>query len=560
MKNLLSLKKSRLTTIIICLIIISSISIGFKLSHVDFTEPPISEDTYVYVLAAFSIINADFSQPDIKPLGWSIFISPFYLFTDSTDLLHYLNITRILSIAISTITIIPMYILARRFFDEKYSLVASSLFAFEPHLNYNSVLGLSEPIFVLAIILSAIFILQKNHSWYFYLSFLVVGIAWWIRVNGFISIVILSIIFFIVYKPTSKNFFKYLLCIALVIIIVSPMLIQKYDQFGDPLYFAISDNYFTGDDIIHSSVNTKDIQYSASDYIQDNGIIGFLERFGLTGLGNMALYMFKMLFPYLIILVPFGVLFSLRTFAQDRDYIKSIWVLLLISLGSIVIQFSIEPDMRFIYHTLPFLIILSTITIQRIVKHGLSTFSFSAKQKNFFLIGIICVVIILSGTFTLGFNAPDKLLNQERIEFSKILTQKFNGKILGIGDSLRLLTYTQLQDSPNSFKEFKTSTYDFVIKPRSSLFISENMLEHVELYAQSLDELIKIGKEYDLKYIAINEEQSKKIDYPYLANLYDDEETYPFLTKVLDTEKIGFKKFKVKVFEINYDKFIVNEN
>ena len=532
MNNSLSLKKSHITTTVICLLIISSISVGFKLSQVDFTEPPISEDTYAYTLAAFSIINGDFSQPDTKPLGWSIFISPFYLFTDSADLLDYLNISRILSIAISTITILAMYVLARRFFDEKYSLVASCLFAFEPHLNTNSVLGISEPIFILVIILSTIFILQKNHSWYFYLSFLLAGIAWWIRVNGFITIIILSIIFFIVYKPIPKNFFKYLLCITLLIIIASPMLMQKYDQFGDPLYFQISNNYFLGDPVFHFSENTKNIQYSANDYIQDNGIISFIERFGTTGLYNMGSFLLKMLFPYLIVLVPFGILFSLRTFAQD---------------------------MRFIYHTFPFLIILSTIVIQRIVKHGLSTFSFSEKQKNFFLVGIICVVIILSGTFTLRIDTPDKLLSQERIEFSKILTQKFNGKILDVGDTLRLLTYTQLQNSPNLFKEFKISDHDFVVGRQSNIFASENMLERTVLYAQSLDELIEIGKEYDLKYIAINEKQGKVIWYPYLSTIYDEGENYPFLTKVLDTEKMGFKKFKVKVFEINYNKFILNE-
>jgi len=557
--NLLSLKKSRTTAVVICLIVISSISVGFKLSYVDFNEPPISEDTYAYVLAAFSIINGDFSQPDTKPLGWSILISPFYLFIDSNDLLDYLNIARILSIAISTITIIAMYVLARRFFDEKYSLVASCLFAFEPHLNNNSVLGISEPIFILAIILSTIFILQKNHSWYFYLSFFLAGIAWWIRVNGFITVVILSIIFFIVYKPTSKNFFKYLLCITLFIIIASPMLMQKYDQFDDPLYFQISSNYFLGDPVFHFSENTKNIQYSANDYIQDNGIISFIERFGTTGLYNMASFLLKMLFPYLIILVPFGILFSLRTFAQDKDYIKSIWILLLISIGSVVIQFSIAPDMRFIYHTFPFLIILSTIVIQRIVKHGLSTFSFSEKQKNFFLVGIICVVIILSGTFTLRIDTPDKLLSQERIEFSKILTQKFNGKILDVGDTLRLLTYTQLQNSPNLFKEFKISTYDFVVGRQSNIFASENMLERTVLYAQSLDELIEIGKEYDLKYIAINEKSGKTVWYPYLITIYDEGKNYPFLTEVMDTEKMGFKKFKVKVFEIDYDKFILKE-
>ncbi len=559
MNNSSALKKSNIATIVICLIIISSISIGFKLSHVDFSNPIIGEDTYVYVLGAFSVINGDFSQPDRKALGWSIFISPFYLLTDSTDLLDYLNITRILSIAISTVTIIPMYILARRFFDEKYSLMASCLFAFEPHLNYNSVLGLSEPLFILGVVLASIFILQKNHNWYFYLSFLLAGIVWWVRFNGLIMVMILSIVFFVVYKPSSKNFLKYLVCIGLFLIIVSPILIQRYDQFGDPLYFAVSDNHFIGDAYSNYAVNTKDIEYSASDYIQDNGVISFVERFGLTGLHIMALDMFKMLFPYLIFLLPFGVLFSIRSFAQDKDYIKSIWILLLVNLGSLILVFSIWGDMRFMYHVFPFIIIISTIVIQRVVKHGLSTFQFSEKQKNFFLVGVISIVIISASMLTLRMNESDELLDQERIEFSKLLTQKFNGKISAGGDVLRLLTYTQLQDSPHLFKEFKTSTYDFSIGRDSDLFASENMLERTLLYAKSLDELIEVGKEYDLKYIAINKEQPKNDWFGYLTNLYDEGEKYPFLTKVLDTKEIGFKKFKVKVFEINYDKFITNE-
>ena len=130
---------------------------------------------------------------------------------------------------------------------------------------------------------------------------------------------------------------------------------------------------------------------------------------------------------------------------------------------------------------------------------------------------------------------------------------------MDVGDTLRLLTYTQLQNSPNLFKEFKISDHDFVVGRQSNIFASENMLERTVLYAQSLDELIEIGKEYDLKYIAINEKQGKVIWYPYLSTIYDEGENYPFLTKVLDTEKMGFKKFKVKVFEINYNKFILNE-
>jgi len=544
--------------IIFYLTLIIIISLGLKFYLVDFSSPPHGDD-FGYVLDSIQYSQGDFFLSQKNHPGWSLVLTPFVTMMNSDDFLDYASLAKILSIAISTVTIIPMYILARRFFDEKYSLVASCLFAFEPHLNYNSVFGLSEPVYILAIILASIFILQKNHNWYFYISFLLAGIIWWVRFNGLVMVMILSIVFFVVYKPSSKNFLKYLLCIALFVIVVSPILIQRGDQFGDPLYFEVSDNYFMGDSYANYAVNTKYIEYSASDYIQDNGVISFIERFGLTGLYTMGSHMFKMLFPYLIFLVPFGVLFSLRTFAEDRDYMKSIWILLLVNLGFLIIVFSIWPDMRLIYHVFPFLIIISTIVIHRIVKHGLSTFQFSENQKRYFLIGVIGVIIISSGLFTFTVNKTDKLLDQERIQFSEILVQKFNGKIVAGGDVLRLLTYTQLQQSPNLFKEFKINTYDFSIGRESNLFASENMLERIILYAKSLDELIEIGKKYDLKYIAINKEQSKEDWYNYLNDLYDEGENYPFLTKVLDTEKNGFKVLKIKVFEINYDKFILND-
>jgi hypothetical protein len=41
----------------------------------------------------------------------------------------------------------------------------------------------------------------------------------------------------------------------------------------------------------------------------------------------------------------------------------------------------------------------------------------------------------------------------------------------------------------------------------------------------------------------------------YSKRLYDNEEKYPYLEKVFDSEESGYKKFKVKVFEIDYDKF-----
>ena len=143
------------------LIIISLISFGLKLYTADFSSLP-SEDTFGYVVRSISDNNGDFTEPPRKTLGWSLTISPFLRSINSENFLDYLNIARGLSLSISVISIVPLYLLARRFFDEKYSLVAAFLFAIEPHLNYNAGGGYSEPLFILIMILTSYFILKKD--------------------------------------------------------------------------------------------------------------------------------------------------------------------------------------------------------------------------------------------------------------------------------------------------------------------------------------------------------------------------------------------------------------
>ena len=40
-----------------------------------------------------------------------------------------------------------------------------------------------------------------------------------------------------------------------------------------------------------------------------------------------------------------------------------------------------------------------------------------------------------------------------------------------------------------------------------------------------------------------------------MDNLYYDYEKYDYIEKFFDSDEYGFKKLKIKVFEINYNKF-----
>ena len=537
--------------IVFFLILISLISLGFKLYTVDFTVLP-AEDTFGYVLRGMAHNNGDFTEHPRKTLGWSIFISPFFHMTDSNNFLEYVSIARGLGLAISIITIIPMYVLSRKFFDAKYSLCAVGLFAFEPHLNHVSGLGYTEPLYILATILSLYFILNKNSN-YSYLSFLTIGLLWWVKWNGIVMLLIASIIFFTNFKKTPKLFLKYFACLAICLIVVSPMLIERNGQFGSPLFFSQNEHMFTGEYATIMAENMMGVEYSAFDYVDDHGFGKFIEKFVFLGIYNLLFTLFKMSLPYLIFFLPFGILFSLRSFDQEKKYIRSNWILILISLGAFIFYFAIMPEKRLIYHVYPFLIILAAISLQRLVEYGLPIFSFNEKQKKICLVGIMCTVLLLSSLYTLRYEVPDPILSNEEILFAETLENKFDGKILDAGYTLKGLYYVHVMDPDGVFKNYKITQNP---GPYNIFeFNSENVnLMPTMLYAKSLEDFIEVSYEYELNYISINK-KDVMIFYPYLDEIYENEDKFPYLTKVFDTENEGFEKLKAKVFEIDYKKF-----
>ena len=53
----------------------------------------------------------------------------------------------------------------------------------------------------------------------------------------------------------------------------------------------------------------------------------------------------------------------------------------------------------------------------------------------------------------------------------------------------------------------------------------------ITLYAKSLESFIEISYEYELKYISINKNGVADVFYPYLGEIYENEEEFPYLTK-----------------------------
>ena len=541
MEITLQVSRSR---VILFLILICVISLGLKLYTVDFSIPPHGDDIG-YVLHAIQYNEGDFFVSQKKNPGWPLFLAPFMSIINSNDLLDYTNFARVLGLIISTATIFPMYFLARKFFDEKYSLIAASLFAFEPHLNYNSGAALSEPLLILVLITSMIFILH-NKTKYLYLAFVFAGLCWWVRLEVIYPMLAIILIYFIVHRAKSNSLRNFSLCIIFLLIIISPLFVQRYIQFDDPFYVWYTGTIFADN-------------YAGIFSQEDPGIINFVEEYGISGLtdrlvnglANLFNVLFRILFPYLIVLIPFGVLFSLRPIKQKLRNIKANWIMIIVTISILIIPFAIADERRYLFSLFPFLIILSTIPIQRVTDYGLSTFSFNERQKSTFLVIIVGIVILLSGIFTtgitgFGYGLPNTALENEKIKFTEYLVENFDGRMLRDEVVNDYLAYVNLTSDDNDFKTFKSPRGK---NPYPDLY-EPGKVVRMSVYGKTVEELVTNGETRDLKYIAILEKGS--YFFPFLNDLYYNEEKYPYMKKIFDSNEISYKEFKTKVFEIDY--------
>ena len=528
------------------------ISLILKLYTTDFSIPVFS-DNLSYALSAIAHTNGDFSQSSHRGTGWSIFVAIFYSFINSENFLVYSNTIKIISLAVASSTVFLVYQLGRKFFDQRYSLVAAGLFAFIPHLNYNSGFGLTEPLYHLTLIAAFYFAINKNTK-FIIPSLLLVGILWWIKLNEIFPLIILIIIYFVT-KRNSPNLYRNLFIgILIFLAVISPMLYDRYEQFGDPFFFGYSPYIFTGswEKIISIEVGhgQENQATTAFDFIDENGLVSFFQTFFLNGIYNVLSILWKISFPYLFILIPFGIIFSFRAFDQDKKLILANWLFIILSLGSLILVFSLIPDQRHLYFIFPFLIIFCTIPIQRVTEYGLNTFSFSQKQKSIFLVIVVSIVLVLSVWFTLRYDVSDPLLENEKYEFANYVLKNLDGHSLReFGNSLDYLNLVYVENSPNNFKNCKVE-YN---KELCQYDKNHSFFDRITITGNSIEEIVTKGEAYDLKYIITNKE--KNDFHGFIDDIYLQEEKYPYLKKIFDSSNQGFEKLKIKVFEIDYKKF-----
>ncbi len=487
-------------------------------------EIPIVLDGLLYFWYAndMSIIGGFPTNYTFPNNGWPVFLSLFFSMNLSENFMDYMNIQRTLTIVISVLTIIPIYLTCNKFVRKEYSLVASAIFILDPRIILNSLMGLSEPLFILLGITSiGLFLSDKQKI--IFLAFVTAAIFSLIRYEGLLIIIPFSIMYFVRFRLNKKTIIKYCLLISIFILVLTPMAYVRTE--------------ITGKDGLISHVIAGPEAVYELETREGNSDSSFLGQFVFTALINFIKYFGWILLPTFIFFIPLSIIFILK----DKQNIFNNKVLSLFVIGIFLLLPALYAYGREIQETRYLLIVFPILCI--VASYIVRKIGNKSKMPNTIMIIIILGIILSSGIF-LEFKKP----NYEYERDAYFLA----GKVLETTDVINPYypegTYLRVAHLNN---------YEFPILKESIIknisFVSYNGVDTIE-------EFLKNSREKKLTHLVVDEKfySNSNREGRFLGEIYANEESFPFLEKIFDSKIEGYS-YHMKIFKINYDKIKINE-
>ena len=503
-KNDYSLSKS-----LFFLLVIFTAAIIIRLYYLPFDLPLILDaQHYFWYANDMSILKTIPTEYSAHNNLWPSFLSLFFSLDSSNNILNYMNTQRILSTSISALTIFPIFFLCRKFFSNKYSLLGSLFFIFDPRLILNSLQGLTEPIYFLIGILIILFSLSYSKKFY-YISFGLAAIFSLIRYEGLLILVPLTVIYFWKFQINKKSIFTYSICILIFLSVLFPMLdarIQATGQDGIISHFSsnkeLVSNTFAGNETGNDKFDIK------------NSLINTISFLGWITI------------PIWIIFLPYGLFKYFRKFEQKHGILLLFSVILI--LPALYAYSRDFQETRYLYILFPLFSIISLYSIQKI-----------NQIKNFKIIFVLIIFgIIFSSIGWLEYKWIDKEYDKEAFT----LSLKIKEMTTGINEFYPESAYFQYVNLNEKFPNLRNQINN------------EHKLISIFQY-EEIGELLQSERNNGLTHIVIDESQiSNNLRQEFLIEIYENENNYTFLKKIYDSNNDGFN-YKLKVFEINYDLF-----
>ena len=484
--------------------LIMSILIRYSIAPIDI---PLTLDSLQYFLVAKDISNGlNFEEVYSKPnLGWPIFLSFIFNITQMNNILDLMNMQRIVSIIFSSLTIIPLFYLAKKFFDSKIAIVASISFIFSPYIILNSFIGSNDSVFFFLItIFFTLFFSSKKKL--MIISFLMLSISSLFRYES--VIIIIPALLFLLIKLRDKKFDKISLILVITLSFV-PIILMMYYRISLGLSDGFISHFLSASSIINyeQSIIKEPVE---SRFYLDRGIINFVKFSGLLFL------------PFSFIFIPFSIL---SIFKKQKDFIIFVIFGIVSAIPALYAFSRGFLDIKYMFILYPMLMISTLFFVEKLLS------KFNSNNK---ILVVMLVAIIIGSLIIIENKIEDKLYYEESIKVANIIS-KFDGKINQYGKEsyfVEPLTYINKNKIDGS-----------TFSKRYFIVINDEI--------ENLNKLNKLVKDKNLKYLAITENNFKENDIFY--NLYTNDNSYDFVNLVYDYTN-EFKILKIKIFQIDSNK------
>lgn len=439
---------------------------------------------------------------------WPSILSVFFIMNPSQEILDYMNMQRILSVIISSSIVFPMYFLCKKFFPAKYALLGASFFILDPRIIINSVIGITEPIYLLVGVTVILFSLNKNEKFQ-YISFGLAAIFSLIRYEGLLILIPLTISYFWKFRINQKSILKYILCTIIFVLVLLPMIETRIQATGqDGLTSHLSSK---GDHAVNTISGTNE-KIQSSEFVK-NGVFNTIKFLGWITI------------PLWILLLPYGI----WKYFKNLDFQKGSLLLfsIILILPAIYAYSRDISETRYLYILLPLFSVISLYSIKKITE-----------RRNYKTIAsLILVIIIVMSIGWIEYKWIDKEYEKEVFE----LSFKIKETAEGVNEFYPESTYLKFIDKNEEFPKMK------------------NQYEQYKMFSiinyKTIEEFIINERENGLTHIISDKSQNDKSQREeFLIQVFNDEEKYEYLKKVFDSKKNGFN-YHMKIFEIDYDLF-----
>ena len=532
MKSIQLVIKSKRQTIFYLGIVVI-LGLGLRFYYFPHDIPIVTDGFFSFVYALKTVFEGNLPIGyTVTNTGWSNFLSLFFVFADTSNPLHLMDIQRTLSIVLSALTAIPAFFIFRRFVDTRWALFGSFLLAIEPRLLLISIEGINYSLyFFLFILTTALFLKKTNAS--LFLSFVCIACATLIRYEGLLLLIPFSIMYFLKFKD-KRSIVRFLGMIFIVIIILVPISVlrmQATETVCYESYFGtvcgidgISNNFFGASISIEEHVISESPGLDDPIYAETG--ISVLDNFVYLGLSNLMKFLGLSLIPFFIffIILRLGIFTKNIKFPKlDFDKVTILLTTCIMLLPAVYAYGRGIEEIRYVLVAVPILCILSI--------SGISLISSKISKNNGALIVLIMLIIASSIIFIESKNndyAMYKeafLVSQEIVKMTHITnTFTYSGfiKVAELFDTWpEIPNHNEVGKIKNDFIKISTNNYDDVL------------------------ELIIDSKKYDLKYLVVDRNNK------FFDDLRENQSDYKYL------HKIALNNFEqitnYSVYEINYE-------